>query len=292
MIRDKSLSSRSADVIIVTFLTLFSAITIIPYIHVVAGTFARSEELAMPGLLLFPRKPTLASIKYIFATSTFLRAMMNSVFITLAGTILSMFFTVITAFPLAQKRLVFRKQIMVLIVFTMVFNPGLVPIYLNLRMLGLLNKYAAIILPLMISTWNLIVIKNFFMNISESLLDAAKIDGCNDMGILFRVVLPVSTPVLATFTLFYSVNYWNVYLPALLFINDSDKWPMQVLLRNIVMLSMMEEVGDQAITFVAEISTKSLKMATIFVATTPILCVYPFLQRHFTKGIMLGSVKG
>jgi putative aldouronate transport system permease protein len=181
---------------------------------------------------------------------------------------------------------------MLMVLFTMLFSGGMIPTFLVVKTLGLLNSYWALILPGAISAFNLIILKNFFQQLPEGLEESAKIDGCGDLGLLFRIVLPLSLPALATFAMFYSVGHWNTFFSAILYINDSTKWPIQVLLRQIVILSQ-GGIGDSAqfeSNFVPP--SETIKMATIVVSTVPILLVYPFLQKHFAKGVLLGSIKG
>jgi putative aldouronate transport system permease protein len=180
-----------------------------------------------------------------------------------------------------------------LVIFSMLFSGGMIPGYLVVKELGLLNSYAAVILPGAISAFNLIVIKNFFQNLPPGLEEAARIDGCSDVGVLWRIVLPLSKPIIATFGLFYAVGHWNNFFSAMLYLNDSKMWPLQVMLREIVMLSQVA-VGDMSAfdpEFV-EPPDQAVKMAVIVVGTVPILLVYPFLQKHFAKGVLLGSIKG
>lgn len=186
-----------------------------------------------------------------------------------------------------------RNFFMNLIIFSMLFSGGMIPGYLVVKGLGLLNSYAAVILPGAISAFNLIIIKNFFQNLPAGLEEAARIDGCSDFGVFWRIVLPLSKPIIATFGLFYAVGHWNNFFSALLYLNDNKKWPLQVMLREIVILSQFA-AGDMSAMdpeFV-EPPDQAVKMAVIVVGTVPILCVYPFLQKHFAKGVLLGSIKG
>jgi putative aldouronate transport system permease protein len=219
-------------------------------------------------------------------------SLLNTIFITLVGTLVNILLTALMAYPLARRDLPWRSPILFLVTFTMLFGGGIVPTFLIVKWLGLLNSYWSLIIPTAISAFNLIVLKNFFQQLPESLEESAKIDGCHDYGILFRIVLPLSMPALTTFSLFYAVNHWNSFFQAILYINDSSKWPIQVLLRQIVLLSQ-GGIGDSvATTNVMYTLPDTVKTAVIVVATVPILCVYPFLQKHFAKGVMLGSVKG
>ncbi|GJM71648.1 hypothetical protein HMSSN036_38640 [Paenibacillus macerans] len=215
-----------------------------------------------------------------------------SIYVTLVGTIVNLFFTVTMAYPMARRNLMGRNLILNLVIFTMLFGGGMIPTYLVIRDLQLLDTLNSLILPGAISAFNLIIVKNFFQELPPELEDAAKIDGCNELGLLWRIVLPLSKPVLATFTLFYAVGHWNNFFSALLYINDPAKWPLQVMLRQIVMLSQAAgDINSMDPTFVQP-PEQSIKMAVIVVGTIPILCVYPFLQKHFAKGVLLGSIKG
>jgi putative aldouronate transport system permease protein len=197
------------------------------------------------------------------------------------------------AYPLSRVDLGGRRVIMLLVVFTILFSGGMIPTFLIVKSLGLLNNIWSLIIPGAISAFNLIILKNFFQQLPESLEESAKIDGCSDYGILFRIALPLSTAALATFALFYAVGHWNSFFNAILYINDYDKWPIQVWLRQIVIMSQ-GGIGDStqfSDDFVAP-PGEIVKMAVIVISTVPILLVYPFLQKHFAKGVLLGSVKG
>jgi putative aldouronate transport system permease protein len=176
------------------------------------------------------------------------------------------------------------------VVITMVFSGGMIPTFLVVKSLGLLDSYWALILPVAINPFNLIIIKNTFQEFPEELIEAAKIDGCSEIRTFIKIVLPLSMPTIATFTLFYAVGTWNDFFNAFLYINDSSKWTLQIILRQITLMSDISANGDAVATL--EIPKEAVKLGTIAVATIPILCIYPFLQKHFAKGMMLGSVKG
>lgn len=291
MVHDKTISSRIFSAINFTLLAIIALVTILPFIHVVAGSFTTSAEIAANKFVLIPKVWSLEAYKFIFSTNTLFKAMGVSIGITLVGTVFSMLITSLMAYALSRRDLDGRKLVNFLVVFTMLFHGGMIPTFLVVKELGLINSYAALILPSAISAFNMIILKNFFQNIPEGLEESAKIDGCNDFGILFRIVLPLSLPALATIGLFYSVTYWNTYMNAILYLDDSTKWPIQVLLRQIVVLA---SGMDHSATLDAAVPPpdQTIKMAVIVVATLPILCVYPFLQKHFAKGAMLGSMKG
>ena len=182
---------------------------------------------------------------------------------------------------------------MFLVVFTMLFNGGMIPTFLIVNAVGLVDTFAALIIPTALNAFNLIILRNFFSNLPEGLEESAKIDGCNDFGILFRIVLPLSMPAIATISLFYADTYWNTYMHAILYLNDATKWPIQIILRQVVVLAsgMNVDNSDFGADFVTP-PEQTVKMAVIVVATVPVLLVYPFLQKHFAKGALLGSIKG
>lgn len=292
MIENRGIVSKIVDALIVIFLVLAALVCIIPFVHVIACTFAASSEMAKGGLLLFPKKFSLSALEYIFSTATFPRSMWNSTWITVVATTLSMLATTLMAYPLSQKNLKGRSAIMVCLVFTMVFNPGMIPGYLNMKRLGLLESWAALIVPQMISTYNLILVKNYFESMPMELRESARIDGAGEVTILWRIMLPLAKPVLAAVGLFYAVDNWNAYMNSILFISDNKKWPMQVILRNMVLMSQVDMGSSSGSIMISSVNVQSLKYAVIMVGTLPILFVYPFLQKYFMKGLMLGSVKG
>ncbi|MGO4500955.1 carbohydrate ABC transporter permease [Paenibacillus sp. 2RAB27] len=291
MVEDKTIAGRTFGIINYLLLTIIGLVTIIPFVHVVAGSFTTSAEMAAKKFVLIPTDWSIEAYRFIFSTNTIFKAMAVSIGTTAIGTVISMFITALMAYGLARRDVDGRKVIMFLVVFTMLFHGGLIPTFLVVKELGMIDTYAALILPTAISAFNLIILKNFFQNIPEGLEESAKIDGCSDFGILFRIVLPLSMPAIATISLFYAVTYWNTYMSAILYINESAKWPIQVLLRQIVVLASGMDVSSD-LDSVAPPPAQSIKMAVIVVATLPILLVYPFLQKHFAKGAMIGSIKG
>lgn len=291
MVHDKTISSRIFSAINFTLLALIALITILPIMHVVAGSFTTTAELAANKFVLIPKVWSLEAYKYIFSTNTIFKAMSVSIGVTVIGTFFSLLITSLMAYALARRDLDGRKVVNFMVVFTMLFHGGMIPTFLVVKELGLIDTYASLILPSAISAFNMIILKTFFQNIPDGLEESAKIDGCNDFGILFRIVLPLSLPALATIGLFYAVTYWNTYMNAILYLDDSAKWPIQVLLRQIVVLASGMD-HSATLDAAAPPPDQTIKMAVIVVATLPILCVYPFLQKHFAKGAMLGSMKG
>ncbi|MGG1552572.1 carbohydrate ABC transporter permease [Paenibacillus ferrarius] len=285
----RSWGNRLFDWTNIAILLVVSAVMLIPFIYILLISFATEQEVLAKSFLVFPTKFSLEGYRYIFATPILLRSLAVTIGITVAGTLVNLLLTVLMAYPLARKDLYGRRPVMLMVIFTMLFNAGIVPTFLMVKALHLTNTYWALIIPGAISAFNMIIIKNFFQQLPDGLEESAKIDGCNDLGILFRIVIPLSLPAIATFSLFYAVMHWNTFLSAILYINDSKKWPIQVLLRQIVILS---EKGLSDMNEAPPPPSKIINMAVIVFSTVPILAFYPFLQKHFAKGVLLGSVKG
>ncbi|WOC57642.1 carbohydrate ABC transporter permease [Bacillus halotolerans] len=284
-------AGRVFDVCNILFLGGVGAITILPFLYIIAGSFATEAELAQRSFFIFPKTFTLDAYRYVFSTPTFIRSMGVSIFITVVGTAVQLFFTFTMAYPLAKRHVKGRNLLLNLVIFSMLFSGGMIPTYLVVKSLGLLDSYWALILPMAINPFNLIIIKNFFQQLPQELEESAKIDGCSEIGVFWRIALPLSKPVIATFALFYAVGIWNDFFHALLYINDSAKWPLQMVLRQVTILSDLTATnGDTMQNTIAP--EQGIKLAVIVIATIPILAVYPFLQKHFAKGMLIGSVKG
>ncbi|WP_159883753.1 carbohydrate ABC transporter permease [Paenibacillus puerhi] len=276
-----------------TLLGLIALITILPFINVIAGSFTTVQELAQKQFVIIPTVFSLDAYRYIFSTNTIFRAMAVSIGVTGIGTLVSMVLTSLMAYGLSKREVVGRSQVMFLVMFTMLFSGGMIPTFLVVKAMGLIDSYWSLIIPGAINAFNLIIMRNFFSNLPDGLEESAKIDGCSDWGILLRIVIPLSMAAIATISLFYAVTYWNTYMQAVLYLNDSTKWPIQVILRQIVILAsgISADTSGFDDSFITP-PEQTVKMAVIVVATLPILLVYPFLQKHFAKGALLGSVKG
>ncbi|NMO96821.1 carbohydrate ABC transporter permease [Paenibacillus lemnae] len=292
MVQDRTLSSRLFDIVNSTLLIIIALVTILPFLHVIAGSFTTVTELAQKQFVLFPTVWSLDAYKYIFSTNTIFKALGVSIGVTFFGTLFSMVVTALMAYGLSRKDLDGRNLIMFAVVFTMLFSGGMIPTFLVVKSMGLIDSYGALIIPSAINAFNLIIMRNFFQNLPEGLEESAKIDGAGDWKILFRIVIPLSMPAIATISLFYAVTYWNTYMQAILYMNDADKWPIQVILRQIVILASGLAADTSGMEDFVRPPEQTVKMAVIVVATLPILCVYPFLQKHFAKGALLGSIKG
>jgi ABC-type glycerol-3-phosphate transport system permease component len=272
-------------------LTIIVVMVIFPFVTVLATSLADKDQIgAAGGYVLFPTHPTLAAYKTIFSGGVVLRSIVVSIGITVVGTLLSLFTTTTLAYALSKKDVLAGRPVLFIVIFTMLFAPGMIPTYLVVKSLGLLDSYWALILPVLMSGFNLIVMRSFFMNIPADLLDSARIDGAGDLTVLWRIVLPLSKAVVAVVGLFYAVGYWNSFFSAQLYLNDPSKWPVQMVLRTYVVQGKSlsaDQLGVQHIP-----PAQSIQMAVIVVALIPIVLVYPFLQRYFTKGVLTGAVKG
>jgi len=261
-----------------------------PFLSVLATSLASEQDVIKNGgLVIWPEHPTLQSYRTIFAGGVVTRAITVSIAITFIGTLLSLAVTIGMAYGLSRN-VWGSKFFLLLALTTLLFTPGIIANYLAVKQLGLLNSYASLILPILVNAFNLVVLRQFFMNVPGELLDSARIDGANDWDILVRIMLPLSKAVVAVVALFYAVGYWNNFFNALLYLNDSAMWPLQLVLRlYVVQGAPLPSAGD-----VAENAPplQSIQMAVVVEAMIPILCVYPFLQRYFTRGVLSGAIKG
>ncbi|WP_270166743.1 carbohydrate ABC transporter permease [Paenibacillus sp. SYP-B4298] len=284
MVKDRSFGSRLFDTINVSVLGLFGILTILPFIYCLSSSFS-----SVPAL--WPKDFSLEAYIYIFSADTFTRSLLVSVYITVVGTLIQLCLTSLMAYAVSHKQLPGRQVVLLMVLFTMLFSGGMIPTYFVVKSTGLLDTLWALMIPNAISAFYLIILKNFFQAIPEELKESAKIDGSHEVGIFFRIVLPLSLPAMAAFGLFYAVGIWNQYFSAILYISDASKWPVQVILRQVVIMAS-GAIGDSTEVEQVVYYSNSIKMAVIVVSTVPILLVYPFLQKHFAKGVLLGSVKG
>ncbi|WP_169081382.1 carbohydrate ABC transporter permease [Paenibacillus sp. PL91] len=271
-------------------LILLSLLCLLPFLYVVAVSVTPESEVLRRGIVIIPESFTFLAYKEVFISHGIGQAYKITLFRTIVGTVLNVFFTVIAAYPLSKKYLPGRSPFLLFIVFTMMFGGGLIPTYLLIRSLGLLDSPWVLIIPHLISAFNLVIIKGFFEQLPAEIEESARVDGASELQSLWRIVLPLSLPVLSTISLFYAVGHWNSYFDAIVYINDSNFMPLQVILRNIL-LNVATQSADSLANSGA-VSTFAVQMAAVVVTTVPILIVYPFMQKHFTKGVLLGSVKG
>ncbi|WHY02786.1 carbohydrate ABC transporter permease [Neobacillus sp. DY30] len=273
-----------------TILILIALICFLPFVNVIASSFASTQEVVARKFILFPRTFSLDAYRYILSTPTLFKSLAVSIGVTGIGTLVSMVLTALMAYGLSRRYLVGRNSINFIVVFSMLFSGGMIPTFLVVKSVGLIDSYWSLILPVAINAFNLIIMRNFFQALPDSLEESAKMDGCTDFGVFVKIMLPLALPSIATISLFYAVTYWNTYMTAILYINDSTKWPIQVLLRQIVIVSSGMQAEGSSVDVVPPAQT--IKMAVIVIATVPMLIAYPFVQKYFVKGALVGSVKG
>lgn len=290
--RRRSAGGRVADLLVHGVLLLLVVLTIIPFYYMLVLSLARFEDVAGGAFYLIPRHIDFSSYALIFEDDTIPRAFLVSTAVTVVGTAVSMLVTTSAAYALSKKGLPGRNAIFTYIIITMFFSGGLIPSYLVMKDLGFVDSYLVMILPLSLNTFFLILMKNYFLTIPESLEESAKIDGANDILIMIRIVIPIAAPIMATISLFYAVAFWNDWFFPMLFLQDPDKYPLQLLLRKIVVEQEMANRLDRvSVMFGRHYYRLSVQMATVAVATLPILLVYPFVQKYFARGIMIGAIK-
>lgn len=275
------------------FLLLLAIVTAFPLYYVLIISVGSYKDIVTSNMYLFPSSLDLTAYRSIFETRRIGSSFLVSLFVTVAGTGLGMIVSVAMAYSLSKSHVPGMKLAFGLVLLTMFFSGGMIPYYLTIKSLGLIDKVAVMILPTCVSVFNVIVLKNNFAQVPPSLEESARIDGANDMTILFRIVLPTCKPILATIVLFYAVERWNEWWHAMLFITTPTKQPLQIVLREVLFNfdQMRSTIGASLAQNTKPVYNRSVQMATVTVATLPILCVYPFLQKYFTKGLMIGAVK-
>lgn len=278
--------------IIGVILTLVSIIVLYPIIMIVSSSFSDPSAVMANRVKLWPINPTLMVYKMVFKHPEIWGSYLNTIIYTVVGTAVNIFLTTLGAYPLSRKDLYGRNIFTGIFVFTMFFGGGMIPSFLLIKSLHLYNTIWAIVLPGAISTWNLMIMRTFFQNtIPLELQESAFIDGANDITVFTKVVLPLSAPIIAVMVLFYGVGHWNSWLSALLYLSNRSRYPLQIVLREILIQSSTQEMSGGSISD-QEMIGEGIKYATMVVATLPILCLYPFLQRYFVKGVMVGAIKG
>lgn len=275
-------------------LTLILAVLLYPLIFVFSASISDPSAIMAGKVVLFPVGFSLEAYQAILDYDLIWVGFSNSLFYTVAGTVVNLFVTILAGYALSRKDLVGKNFFMFLFAFTMLFNGGIVPTYLVVNQLGLINTRWALIIPQALSVWNLIITVTYFRtSIPPELLEAAQLDGCSDFQYLARVVIPLSAPIVAVLALFYAVGHWNEYFSALLYLNKQEMYPLQIMLRNILVQNQIDFTMIDISAFAARQAMRELlKYALIVVASVPVLLIYPFVQRYFIKGIMIGAIKG
>ncbi|MFJ8395582.1 carbohydrate ABC transporter permease [Streptomyces sp. NPDC094144] len=269
-------------------------LVLLPFLAIISTSLADTGQVTRAGgYVLWPDNPSWSAYSALLSGGLVSKAMLVSVGITVAGTALSLVCSIMLAYGLSRPGSFGHRPVLLMLLMTMLFAPGVIPSYLMVKQLGLINSYWSLILPTMINAFNVIVLRSFFMSIPKELLDSARIDGASETTILTRIVLPLSKAAVAVIGLFYAVTYWNAFFNALLYINDASKWPMQLVLRTYVVNNAALSGGQVDVAAGAPLPpAQSLQAAILVLSIVPIVIVYPFLQRHMNKGVMVGAVKG
>lgn len=290
----ESVSDRLFIGILYVFLSLVLIVILFPLLHILSASFSSPSAVTSGKVWLWPVDFSFVGYKAVFQNSDILIGFGNSFFYTIVGTIVNVSFTVMLAYPLARRTFYGRGLIMILLVFTMFFDGGLIPNYLLVKSLGMVNTRWAMIIPGALAVFQVIIARTFFQSIPEELAEASEMDGCSDMRFFLRIVLPLSKPIIAVLFLMYAVGHWNAYFNALIYLKDSKMFPLQIFLRNILILNsensdMMTNINGL---LVQQGLKDLLKYSLIVVSSAPVLIIYPFVQKHFVKGVMIGSLKG
>jgi len=288
-----SLGEKVFTVFNYIFFTVLCLIMVYPFWHVAMESLSSTSAALRGGVFLYPKGFTLGTYQSAFKNPNIFSGFRTSILVTVKGSLAGTLLTAMTAYPLSKSRLRGGKVMMMLVLFTMIFSAGMIPNFLLIKNLGIYDTRWALILPGLISAYNCVLMKNFFYSIPESLEESAKIDGANDVQVFFRIVLPLSKATIATIILFNAVGYWNDYMSTVLYVQALDKWSLQAVLRQ--MLTNTQQAMEQAgVDVLAQSNTNAvtIKAASIVVTTLPILVVYPFVQKYFVKGVMIGGVKG
>lgn len=295
LFRGRSTGDAIFDIANVVIVSVIILVVLYPMIYVVSASFSNPLDVLQGKVWLLPKGVNFDAYQRVFMNQDILIGYKNSIVYALVGTSVNLGLTIMGAYPLSRKEFYGRSAIMLLFAFTMFFSGGIIPTYLLVKSLGLLNHMWAVIIPGAVSMWNLIIMRTFFQNtIPGEMYEAAFMDGCSDLGILFKIVLPLSTPIMAVMVLFYGVSHWNSFFDALLYLSDRNKYPLQLILRDILIQNQMQDMmDDDSDAFTNQVMlTEGLKYAVILVSSLPVLILYPLLQRYFVKGVMVGAIKG
>ncbi|MGE7918073.1 carbohydrate ABC transporter permease [Viridibacillus sp. NPDC093762] len=287
-------TDRAFNIFNIVFLAIVALLVIYPLVFVLSASLSNPQYVLSGELWLWPKEFTLDAYEKVFKNEDIINGFVNTLKYTVFGTILNVIMTILAAYPLSRRDLKGRGFIMAFIVFTMFFSGGLIPTYLLIRDLGMLNTFWVMVIPNAVAVWNIIIMRTFFQSIPHELEESAMIDGAGNLKILWSIVLPLSFPVIAVMVLFYSVGHWNSYFQALIYLQDQEKFPLQLILRQILIQGQTDDmIKATSESFLAQqLSVEGLKYAVLIVANLPMLMLYPFLQRYFVKGVMIGSLKG
>jgi len=287
-------ADRRFYLMVTVLLVLLVAVVVYPIVLVIASSFSSPAAVYAGRVFLWPVEPSLEGYGAVFKNKQILSGFTNTMFYTLGGTIINLFMTTLAAYPLSRRTLPYRKSIMMLFIFTMFFSGGMIPNYILLMNLRMLNTRWALLIPGAISVYNMILMRTFFENIPVELYEAASIDGCTDIRYLLTVMLPLSKPIIAVLALYYAVNHWNAYFNAMMYLTDQKLVPLQLVLRDILISNTinLNEIMDEETMRARQGLSELMKYAIIVVSSVPVMIIYPFIQKYFVKGVMIGSIKG
>jgi putative aldouronate transport system permease protein len=290
----KSKGDRTFDMLNYALLFIILMIIIYPLIFIISASISNPQLVNSGQMLFWPKDLTLLGYKKLFQNENILIGYRNTIFYTLLGTAINLVMTILAAYPLSRRDLAGKNIVMALFVVTMFFSGGLIPTYLLVKNLGMLNTIWALVIPNAVSIWNIIIMRTFFQqSIPNEIQEAAAIDGSSDFHMLLKIILPLSMPIIAVMTLFYSVSHWNAFFNALIYLTDRHMFPLQLILREILIQNQMDNMAGGADALTDQVLyAQTIKYAVVIVANLPVLMLYPFLQKHFTKGIMVGAIKG
>ncbi|WP_145325092.1 carbohydrate ABC transporter permease [Paenibacillus xylanexedens] len=291
----QSRGDQAVEWIIYAALAVVSLVVLYPVFFVGIASISNPENVMRGEVWLWPKELSLVGYERLFANSELMKGYGNTLLYTVAGTLLNLVMTIAAAYPLSRADFSGRTVFTVLIVFTMFFSGGMIPTYLLIKDLGMLDTFWVMIIPSALSVWNMLIMKTFFQNsIPKEIQEAAFMDGCSNIKVLMRIVLPLSGPVLAVMVLFYAVGHWNSYFNALIYLSDRDKYPLQLFLREILVQGQMQEMVDISDDSLGRsmMDAEAIKYAAVIITNLPMLILYPFLQKYFIKGVMIGAVKG
>lgn len=290
----QSYGSRLFDVFNYGLMLLLIVITVYPLLHVISISLSHADYIALGEVSFFPKGFNIKGYQIIFEKQLLYTSYTNTIMYATVGTLLTLLFTSLMAYPLTVSKFRIKKPITIFLAVTMFFSGGMIPTYLLMKELHLLNTFWVMVLPGCISAYNVIIFRTFFQNIPSELRESAYMDGANDMTVLFRIYLPLSKALLATFALFTIVGHWNEWFNALIYLRDENRYPLQMFLRSIIFTQQGYGSSEQATQMIQnrQINPKNIQMAAVVITMAPILCIYPFVQKYFVKGVMVGSIKG
>lgn len=286
---NKRTKTTAIDVTVNSIIALVSLVSILPFLYILSVSFTDPATYEPFKVILFPTRFSLASYRYVLSSGDFLSALKSTFFITSVGTVLNLLITFSFAYGITKKHLPLRSFFMFFVIFELLFDPGIIPKYILVKNLGLINSYWSCILPALTNSWSVIVAKSFIESIPEELDEASRIDGCSQIGTFVKIILPLSLASIATLALFFAVSHWNMYIKPLMYLSDPTKRTLQVYLKGLLVDG---ESWGAGVMDLQNIPSETLRMCAVILAMLPILLVYPFVQRYFIKGAMIGSVKG